>query len=193
LIVATSGGRLPDQLFNKSEILQRLGDVAELLEVQGQPQATLIVVGGSFLVLQDIRATGTRDVDSIKRLTHAVVEAVKSVADQNDLKIDWLNDRAAQFTPVGFDESECEVLFDHPALLVLGPAAECVFLMKLHAHRVQDYEDMIGLWPRCNFGSSEEVVEQYEAAYPHEEKDPYFADYVTEIASASWRRQPDAD
>jgi hypothetical protein len=63
--------------------------------MQGEPQATLIVVGGSFLVLQDIRATGTRDVDSIKRLTHAVVEAVKSVADQNELKIDWLNDRAA--------------------------------------------------------------------------------------------------
>jgi hypothetical protein len=63
--------------------------------MQGEPQATLIVVGGSFLVLHDIRATGTRDVDSIKRLTHAVVEAVKSVADQNELKIDWLNDRAA--------------------------------------------------------------------------------------------------
>jgi hypothetical protein len=52
---------------------------------------------------------------------------------------------------------------------------------------------MIGLWPRCKFATPEEVVERYEAAYPHEEKDPYFAEYVTEIASASSRRQPDAD
>ena len=52
---------------------------------------------------------------------------------------------------------------------------------------------MIGLWPRCNFASPEDVVEQYEAAYPHEEKDPYLGDYVMGIAGASSRRQPDAD
>lgn len=122
---------MPEGLFGKAEILAYLGDVAELLATEDQSRATLIVVGGSYLVLHDLRSMGTRDVDSIERLTLTVRRAVERVAAANDLSTDWLNDRAAMFAPVGFLRTECSVLFEHEALLVLGPSPDCVFLMKL--------------------------------------------------------------
>ncbi|MGH9918386.1 MAG: DUF6036 family nucleotidyltransferase [Nitrososphaerales archaeon] len=179
---------MPEGLFDKAEILAHLGEVADLLATERHPQATLVVVGGSYLVLHDLRAMGTSDVDSIERLTQALRSAVERVALENDLSTDWLNDRAAMFAPVGFERSDCSVLFEHSALLVLGPKPDWVFLMKLHASREVDRDDMVALWPRCSFTSPEEAAERYKAAYPHEQDDPYLAGYIAELASATTAR-----
>lgn len=175
---------MPEGLFDKAEILAHLGEVADLLVSERQSQATLIVVGGSYLVLHDLRLVGTRDVDSIERLTEAVRRAVERVAAENDLSSNWLNDRAAMFVPVGFERSDCTVLFEHEALLVLGPTPDWVFLMKLHAAREVDRDDMVSLWPRCRFSSPQEAAARYSDAYPHEEDDPYLADYISGLAAA---------
>ncbi len=86
------------------------------------------------------------------------------------------------FTPIGLDVDECEVLYQHSHLTVLGPPADQVFLMKLLAGRAPDHDDMTVLWPRCGFADAQAAVDAYYAAYPFEERDPHLVDYVQQIA-----------
>lgn len=172
-------------VLDRGAILVLLNDVASRLE-EGHSAVELVVVGGSFMALKGLRGS-TADVDTITTVTEALRSAVQAVALQRNLRPDWLNDRAAGFAPVGLVAEECEVLFEHPRLIALGPPADYVFLMKLQAARAIDHDDMVALWPTCSFTSPEATVSAFDAAYPHEEHDPYLVDYVEEIALAAGR------
>lgn len=45
---------------------------------------------------------------------------MEKVAAAHDLPSGWLNDNAAMFLPATFERDDCDVLMDHPRLLVLG-------------------------------------------------------------------------
>lgn len=64
---------------------------------------------------------------------------------------------------------------------MLTPPPETIFLMKLDRAAAQDREDMILLWKRCTFATAADVVECYEAAYPHAPEDPHLATFVRSI------------
>lgn len=165
------------------EIRAHLREVADELGGPG-PRHTLIVVGGALLAWHGLREA-TQDVDSIRRLDDDLRRAVQRVAQVHGLAVDWLNDNAAGFRPFTFVEQDCDVLLDHPRLLVLGAPLDQVFLMKLYRVDVQDYEDLIGLWPRCHFASAEEAAEQFHKAYPHAPEDPGLVAMITDIAQAA--------
>lgn len=59
--------------------------------------------------------------------------------------------------------------------------------MKLYASRAPDLDDMIHLWPHCNFDSPQAVVQEYYLAYPHAEQDPHLVDHLAAIAHAATR------
>ncbi len=173
-------------MFTREQIVESLGAVAKILEENHVRQSTLIVVGGSFLALHSLReATG--DVDTISKITRSMREAVNQVAANRGLEPDWLNDRARPFAPDGLRTNACEVLLEHPRLLVLGPPADFVFLMKLYAARAPDYDDMIALWPRCSFSTPDDAVDRFYAAYPHDTPDPHLTEFVAGIAEAARR------
>lgn len=65
----------------------------------------------------------TADVDSLTRLTEQLKAIVREVADRHGLRINWLNDKAAMFTPSTFRREDCDVLYEHTHLAVLGPPA----------------------------------------------------------------------
>lgn len=175
---------MPDGLLHGDEIRALLADVAQrLLATQHTPH-TLVVVGGSFMALVGLRDT-TADVDTITRLNDNVRAAVEAVAEDRDLRHDWLNDRAAAFAPIGMSVDDCGVLAEHPSLIVLGPPPNLAFLMKLQAARAVDHDDLVVLWPRCSFSSPEAAVAAFYAAYPHEEPDPHLVDYVAQIVTAA--------
>ena len=157
--------------------LQRLADLVPPTD----PRPAVVLVGGSLLALRDLRAS-TADIDSVRRLAPPVQRAVVRLAQLHDLPPGWLNDSAAAFAPATLAEEECSVLLDHPNLLVLGAPLEQVFLMKLFAARTRDVDDLIVLWPRCDFSSPEHAVEQFRSAYPHEEVDPHLERFVADIA-----------
>lgn len=125
--------------------------------------------------------------DSVLSLDQALRAAVAQVAEHHNLSPHWLNDKARPFAPQSLRQRDCDVLLDHPALLVLGAPLAQVFLMKLDASRVRssDVDDMIILWPHCGFASPQEVVQQYYDAYPLATQDEYLTEYVAGIASAS--------
>lgn len=171
--------------LSRDDIVALVTEVANELPAR-QPRHTIIVVGGSLLAWHGLRDT-TADVDSIRRLHVELQQAVARVAERHDLEADWLNDSAAAYWPQTLEESECEVLLDHPSLLVLGAPYRAVFLMKLLAvlNRAADYDDLVRLWPLCGFNSPEEAAAEMYEAFPAAPEDPYLADYVANIARES--------
>ena len=165
------------------EIRSYLHEVAEALGPDG-PSHTLVLVGGSLLALVGLRAS-TVDVDTIGEVDAEVSAAVRVVAAAHGLAPRWLNDSAAAFVPVTFEERDCQKLFDVGRLQVLGAPLSQVFVMKLHAHRPQDVEDMARLWARTGFSSPEDAARAYALAYPHEDPDPHLADFIAEAVAGS--------
>lgn len=173
---------MSDTPLDGAAILQHLAELADELGPAGEPHV-VVLVGGSLLALHDLRDT-TVDVDSLLRLDPELRDAVAVVGARHDLSVRWLNDSAATFRPVTFQQSACEVLLDRGRLVVLGAPFDQVFLMKLYAARAPDYDDLVALWPRCTFESPEQAVALFYAAYPHLEADPYLVDYVRGLAGS---------
>ncbi len=170
-------------VLGKHEILGYLREVADELAVRGLV-CRLVVVGGSYLALHDLRES-TADIDSLTKLTDELRAVIQHIADRHKLRVDWLNDSAMAFAPAGFDADRCDVLYEHRNLTVLGPPPGQVFLMKLLAGRAPDHDDMTVLWPASGFSDAQAAVDAYYLAYPFEEHDPYLVDYVQQIADQS--------
>ena len=107
-------------LLGKDEIRRCLGDLAEELERRGAGTVELVVVGGSYLALHDLRES-TRDVDSATALNELLRDAAVVVAEHRGLRKDWINDHARPFLPADFERSTCSILVKHSSLTVLGP------------------------------------------------------------------------
>jgi hypothetical protein len=50
--------------------------------------------------------------------------------------------------------------------------------MKLFSLRAADTADLVPLWPLTGFGTADEAVAFTRGCYPHQEPDPYLADYL---------------
>lgn len=158
-------------------------ELAERLPQSMSPQV-VVITGGALLALRGLRSA-TTDIDSISRLSLEVREAVMKVARLRDLDPSWLNNKAQSFTPATFDLATCEIQFATNQLVVLGVSMRDLFLMKLHAARDRDLEDLEQLWAYAAFGSAEETVRAYYLAYPEEMVDEYLVDFVRMIAKRS--------
>jgi hypothetical protein len=163
-----------------AEIQELVAEVAGRLAPTGD-QHMLVVVGESLLAWQGLR-DATEDVDSVQHIPAELRAVIQTIAVERDLSLDWLNDSARWFTPVTFLVDNCDVLFSHPRLLVLGAPLRDVFIMKMYRANDADRADMVKIWPRLDFNSAQEVVDAFEAAYPHLERDPYLSDFVVGIA-----------
>jgi transcriptional regulator with XRE-family HTH domain len=122
-----------------------LGEAAHELANRGL-SACLIVVGGSYLALHDLRES-TVDVDTVTRLEADIMAVIEAIAHRHDLRADWLNDSAAPFSPAGLRIEDCRILYECEQLTVLGPPAGQVFLMKLLAGRAPDHDDIVPCGP----------------------------------------------
>jgi hypothetical protein len=167
-----------DPLLDAVDIKHLLHEVAD--ELGEGPRRTIILVGGAALAISGLRQA-TRDVDSVARLDPALAAAVARVAERHELGANWLNDSAAPFLPITFDEAECSTIIDRPLLLVLGAPMNQIFLMKLYASRSVDVDDLEAMWPHCSFRSPEKAAASFHEAYPHLEFDPYLADHIRAI------------
>jgi hypothetical protein len=172
---------VPNDLFDRDRIVSSLAEVAAILEETNSPSGVLVVVGGSYMALHDLRES-TADVDTIKRIERSIREAVEIVAERRGFVPEWLNDKATPYWPQGLTLEACELLIEFPRLRVYGPPARFIFFMKLYAGRAPDHDDMVALWPNCSFESAQKAVNEFHAAYPHAADDPYLVEYVHSIA-----------
>jgi hypothetical protein len=171
---------MADFLFDGEATRDALKALAELLALRGVEHQTLILVGGSYLALHNLRES-TRDIDSVTRLESATKDAIAEIGERRGYAADWLNDNAAAFRPAGLTTEECNILFDQSALTVLGPSADWIFTMKLYAGRTVDHDDLIRLWPHTGFIRSVEAVERLRSAYPFAPNDPYLEQFIESI------------
>ena len=170
--------------FDRATILAHLEELnSELVNLQTD-HVELLIVGGSYLALHDLRS-GTRDVDTARRLGDDAKRAVAVVADRHQLSREWLNDESMAFLPADFDDARGGLVAEHSQLTVRVPHPDDVFVMKLHASRGEgDLADMVRLWPTCSFRSASEAVNRYATAYPRDIEDPSLAEYIAEFVIA---------
>jgi hypothetical protein len=175
---------MSDLLFDGEETITALRALADLLEEARVPHQDIIIVGGSYLAILNLRRA-TRDVDSITRVESATKQAIADVGHARGYDAEWLNDAAASFYPIGLTIDHCTVLFEHPALTVFGPSADWIFLMKLDAARTIDLPDLQKLWVHTGFRDADEAVERFRLAYPMSPDDPYLTEFVSEIVRSA--------
>lgn len=167
-------------LFDRDLLLTGLAVLDRRLHERGRPHQALIVVGGSYMALAELRES-TRDVDTLTRLDDATRTAIDEVAAELDLPKGWLNDHAAGFAPEGMTTGHCRPAFEGRALAVLVPSADWVFLMKMYAGRLVDRPDLVRLWPETGFASPADAVARYWAAYPYAPEDDFLEGFVANI------------
>ncbi len=168
---------MPD-LLAAQDILEALRELADELG-PGPARHTLVLAGGSVMALHGLRAA-TRDVDCVAQLDKELKAAAGRVGQRRGLEPGhWLNASAAAWRPQTLHEADCQVVLDHPRLLVLGAPLRQVFLMKLVSLRVRDADDLAVLWPHAGFATPEQAVAAlYGQAYPGEEPDEHLADFL---------------
>lgn len=171
-------------LFSGAEVRRLIVELADSLAPS--ERRDIVVVGGSLLALHGLRDS-TADVDSLTPLDEILREHIAEIAANHDLRDDWLNDHAAPFSPLGLTTQQCDVLFEHRGLRVLGVPLPLVFLMKIDRAQEQDVADMVRLWPvvRSTFRDLRHVVDEYAAAYPNAREDPYLEQFLAEVVRRS--------
>lgn len=171
-----------DRPIHEAEFVALFHDLAGELRARGVTE-TIVLAGGAYMTFLKLREA-TADADSITILSGQVKEAAAAVADRHGLKPTWLNDNAAAFAPPGAAAQPTYTFFDDESLRIEGPHPDTVFLMKVAASRsaTSDRSDAIALWRSCTFESTQAVVDRFYEAYPHEEFDPFFLDFVAGIA-----------
>lgn len=167
-------------ISDRSEVEALLSEVADELE-QRNATAEVVMVGGSWLLWHAHRAA-TRDVDSASRIGKDLGEVVARVGARHDLDARWLNDAAAAFWPAGASFEDCQVVYQHSALVVRAPPPEVIFVMKMYRADPQDREDLVTLWNLCDFSEPEAAVSAFESGYPHAPEDPHLVSYIAQIA-----------
>lgn len=143
--------------------------------------AHVVMVGGAWMLWHS-RRLSTRDVDSARKLSSDLAATVEKIADRHDLSRQWLNDSAAPFWPSTADYEDCEVVYQQPALEVRVPGPEVIFVMKLYRADPQDREDLVSLWPLCDFTDPLAAAQAFQDAYPHAPGDDFLSDYIAEVA-----------
>lgn len=167
-----------EALFN--ELAGELTELGTTTEV--------VMVGGSWMLWHSLRAS-TRDVDSARRFDAGIRHVIDRVGARHDLRRGWLNDAASSFWPSGARYGDGRIVYEHAALVVRTPSPEIIFVMKLYRADPQDREDLISLWPLCNFTDPGEAVAAYTSAYPHAPDDRYLSGYIADVARDAGRQQ----
>lgn len=166
---------------DRSELEAVFHEFAQELAALGT-SAQVVMVGGAWMLWHSLRRS-TRDVDSARPLAPGLESAVVKVAGRHGLSRKWLNDSAAAFWPSNADYHACEVVYRAPTLEVRTPDPDVMFVMKLYRADPQDREDLVSLWPLCEFGDPEAAAVAFHDAYPHAPEDEYLVKYVADVAS----------
>lgn len=150
--------------LDASRINGLLGTLSARLAERGE-SAQLFVVGGAAMALAYDRTRSTRDLDAAFEPSPVVREAAATVAAENGLEEDWLNDAAKGFMP-GADTG-ARTVYESENLLVQVPSPQYLLAMKVHAGRTEkDIEDAVLLYRIAGYTSADQVTDLLERTYP---------------------------
>lgn len=107
-------------------------------------------------------------------------DELESIFEELALELDELG--TAVDVPSDANYADCQVVFEHAALVVRTPSPDVIFVMKLYRADPQDREDLISLWPLCSFTGPAAAVAAFTSAYPHAPDDEYLVNYIADVA-----------
>lgn len=131
--------------LSRATILEKLQELGSRLHENGE-RAELYIVGGAAMALAFARDRVTRDIDVVFIPKSLVYEVAAAIADDDEnLGPDWLHDAVTGFLPA-VEDTEAQVIFEHPGIRVLMASPRHLLAMKVLAARVdRDPDDMITL------------------------------------------------
>src|SRR6266516_313657 len=164
-------------MLSSDEIVRLLEELAADLEARGI-HGDLFLVGGAAMALAYSKRRATRDLDAVFEPKQVVYEAVRRIAEHEDLPPDWLNDGVKAFLPG--DDHNATLLFDRPGLSVRIASPRYLFAMKALAARVErDEADLRVLYRLSGFESAAQALDFVQEMYPHRPLPPR-AQYLLE-------------
>lgn len=121
----------------------------------------------------------TKDVDAVFKPTTEIRQAIKRVAEKNDLPSDWLNDAIKGFLVT----HPQRIFLDLQCLKVYVPEPDYLLAMKAIAARVESYdpEDVQLLIRLLGLKTPDEVFAVIEKYYPRQQIKPATQYFIEEM------------
>lgn len=165
--------------LGREEIRRLFGETDNWLvanDPKGQQIRTAICGGAAIAMMNTQRVS--IDVDIFSDETPPELrDAIKAVADDNDLPSDWMNDGAKIWAPK--KPPSMERVFSGKRLHVYIPEARCLLAMKLESMRDDDIPDIKFLLGECGIMTADEALHVIEEMLPTQRLTPQLQYKVT--------------
>ena len=157
------------------KLLQRLDEILGSDGVKGE----LCLYGGALMCLVYDARPATKDVDAVFEPSTKIREAAAQVADEFNLRKDWLNDAVKGFMAAHTQK----IIYDLPNLKIYRPEPDYLLAMKALASRVEstDKKDIHFLIQKSELHSPDEVFKIIENYYPKKRIRPATQFFIEEL------------
>ena len=158
-----------------TKYLTELNDELRLMDIKGE----VSLYGGAVMCLVYDARPATKDVDAIFKPTSEMRQAIKRVAERNNLRDEWMNDAVKGY----WVTHQERILFDFPNLTVFVPEPDYLLAMKAIAARsgTFDRDDVIKLIGMLGIKSADEVFDIVEKYYPKNQIKPGTQYFIEEL------------
>jgi hypothetical protein len=155
--------------------LKRLDKILSKNFIKGE----LCLYGGALMCLVYNARPSTKDVDAVFEPVEKIREAAEQVAEEFNLREDWLNDAVKGFVV----EHSQKIVFNWPNLKVYRPEPDYLLAMKALASRIEgtDKKDILFLIKKLGLKSPDEVFGIIEKYYPRQRIRPATQFFVEEL------------
>lgn len=165
-------------MMDKNQIqmcLEKLNDELRLMDVKGE----VCLYGGAVMCLVYDARPNTKDIDAVFKPTQQIREAIKRIAEDYNLKEDWLNDVVKGYVVV----HPQKILLNLSYLKVFVPEPDYLLAMKILASRVEatDKQDVQFLINLLGLKSAQEVFSILEKYYPRQRIKPATQFFIEEL------------
>lgn len=164
-----------DDMMTKEDIEKYLNEVNKKLAERGKYGEIIMAGGASLTVIFNAR-NSTHDIDALFRPSKELREIISEIANEHNLKDDWLNDGVKGFFT---DKMKADLYKEYSNLSVYSIDAEGLLALKLTSARLDsnDMKDSITLMKYLNIKNEEQlfgIIEKYTNKNQQTAKCQYF-------------------
>jgi hypothetical protein len=160
--------------LSAQEVREILHELVHRLAERGA-EATIYVIGGAAVALENPDRTATQDIDGYIRSADAT-DVIEEIQRERGLEADWFNWHAQGLQPPVAGPEMWHEIFRDREVALYAANTDALLAMKLNAARAKDTEDIVFLLRSCGVTALARAEEVYEHYYP--------GDALTDVAIA---------
>ncbi|MDR2571612.1 MAG: hypothetical protein LBD23_15155 [Oscillospiraceae bacterium] len=167
------------ELLHRDDILRFFEEVNSRLKTMDKT-GELYIIGGAAISLAFGGRNATEDIDAIYKPRSEIRRIIKEIADEHNLRNDWLNNDAEHFIT---ENMTFTLLFDYSNLKIFHIDAECLLAMKLASARPDtspDMDDCLLLMERLGIFEEKDLLRVVELYTDEDNRDPAYRFFITE-------------